>query len=90
MLIAVNPFKAVPGQYSPDVAQSYRSARCTEPHVYLVADQASAPPCNPAQQLRSAAVPREDGLTHPGDTPRSNLAAALGLLSSWRPTKAKP
>jgi hypothetical protein len=28
--------------------------------------------------------PREDGLTHPADTSRSNLAAALALLSRWR------
>jgi hypothetical protein len=27
--------------------------------------------------------PREDGLAHPADTSRSNLAAALGLLSRW-------
>jgi hypothetical protein len=27
---------------------------------------------------------REDGLTHPADTSRSNLVAALGLLSRWR------
>jgi hypothetical protein len=31
--------------------------------------------------------PREDGLTHPADTSRSNLADALGLLSSWRLSK---
>jgi hypothetical protein len=29
-------------------------------------------------------VPREEGLAHPADPSRSNLAAALGLLSRWR------
>jgi hypothetical protein len=31
--------------------------------------------------------PREDGITHPADTSRANLAAALGLLSRWRLSK---
>jgi hypothetical protein len=31
--------------------------------------------------------PREEGLTHPADPSRSNLAAALALLSRWRPSK---
>jgi hypothetical protein len=30
---------------------------------------------------------REDGLLQPADPPRSNLAAALGLLSRWRLSK---
>jgi hypothetical protein len=28
--------------------------------------------------------PREDGLTYPADTSRTNLAAALGVLPRWR------
>jgi hypothetical protein len=35
-------------------------------------------------------MPREDGLTHPADTSRSNLAAALSLLSRWRLSKPSP
>jgi hypothetical protein len=31
--------------------------------------------------------PREDGLAHPADSSRTNLAAALGLLSRWRLSK---
>ena len=31
--------------------------------------------------------PRADGLAHPVETSRTNLAAALGLLSSWRLSK---
>ena len=33
--------------------------------------------------------PREDGLADPAGTSRSNLAAALGLLSRWRLSKPK-
>ena len=38
-------------------------------------------------RLPAAERPREDGLTHPAHTSITNLAAALGLLSRWRPTK---
>ena len=31
--------------------------------------------------------PREDGLAHPADPSRTNLAAALDLLSTWRLSK---
>jgi hypothetical protein len=31
--------------------------------------------------------PREDGLIHPADTSRTNLASVLGLLPSWRLAK---
>jgi hypothetical protein len=34
--------------------------------------------------------PREDGLTHPADASRSNLAFALALLSRWRLSKTLP
>jgi hypothetical protein len=36
------------------------------------------------QSVATPLRPREDGLAHPADTSRSNLAAALGLLSRWR------
>jgi hypothetical protein len=34
--------------------------------------------------------PREDGLAHPADTSRSNLASSLGLLSTCFPNKPSP
>jgi hypothetical protein len=41
-------------------------------------------PLGGEQQSVATDRPREDGLTHPADTSRSNLAAALALLPRWR------
>jgi hypothetical protein len=47
-------------------------------------------PAAPVEDSRASPPhrPREDRLTHPADTSRSNIAEALGLLSRWRLSKS--
>jgi hypothetical protein len=64
---------------------AYLSVRAFLPPLRL----GSRFPAAPVESSRVSPLhrPREDELTHPAGTSRSNLAAALALLSRWRLSK---
>jgi hypothetical protein len=58
-------------------------AQCQTPGLRFAARPVESSRASPPHR------PREDELGHPADTSRTNLAAALGLLSRWRLSKPR-